>query len=751
MKTKSLLNLLLIAFSLAFSTHAQILDPSFGENGISTNELVSSTLKTTVLNTFVQEDGKIVISQVNDLQGTYLYNFVRLTENGSIDTSFGSKGIQSDVFSLLVGPTVSELFQFTKLLPLPDGSFMYVWGDNEINFSKFTSDGRQDTSFGFNGRFSRSVGQRIPSGVEAAAVVDDGILVAYLEVRDSFNFDKEIDLKIIKFDFNGDRDRSFGTNGEFVQTSFQGDIRFFERFIDDMRITKDGAIIVKSTTFRRSLNTGLFRNFLYKVSPTGQLLNVYSGSIASFSEFPSNEYTINENGEIYFLQEGKSIIKLDSDLKEIPSFTASIPANLGINPRERRITVTNQNLITVSGIEDNTLYFMQVDSMGVQQTDFGMNGIGTVILNPAENEVTKERPTVDSNTELLSQVNKVVGVYTAGAQTFALRLKDANELPTPADFNLIDGSANSVITSLETDRKYLINLFKNDYLNFQLNADIDEDSKSYKLTLEGPVTFSRIENAAPYALFGDTNGDYFGKPLLEGTYTLSATPFSERDAKGMKGAIKTITFEIVDTAPRITDVLLSTFNPNGTLLSDTSLEPGSSIIEPQGTTFSIEALANRFTSSVRLELTGGPNDISRLENVSPFALFGDLSGIFNQEALAPGTYVFSATPYTQQLARGFEGPTKVISFTVENMPTPNSIVIAPNPIQGSEINLTFDTTNASNIVSYEVVDLTGRNILSGAIRLRAGQKTYSISTSEIDMKPGVYTLRMNNTTYSLIK
>ena len=749
MKTKSLLNLLLIFFSIAVSAQAQILDPSFGESGIA-SKTYEPFIQTIVKDASIQKDGKI-LQVIEKFDGSfYYYNLIRLTRDGLLDSTFGSNGVVSSPLNSQIGTEGIDQLNFVKLLFLPDDSYMFVWGNEAVNFSKFTIDGTTDNTFGAKGEFSKNLGQLGTSGPKAASVAKNGITIAYSKRTEGSGFNDRVDVFVIKFDFGGQRDRDFGRNGFFIQAAVQFS-RTFGRFIVDMRTRKDGDIIVKNSIISGGLNVQNLRTQLILVSSEGQLKNIYSGSIFSKDFF--SDYAFNDKGELFLAEDNNIITKLNSSLEKDDSFKSMIPENFNsdLTYNNRQIVVTQDNLITVSEKMGNTIRYVQLDSMGNPQTDFGLNGVSTVNLEPFINTSANTRPNINSNTFLLAQKTKSIGVYSALNQTITLRLDGKNEPQIVTDFNLINGSTNRVLKKLNKGGKYAINLLEKNYLNFQLKADIDEDSKSYKLTLEGPVTFSRIENAAPYALFGDTNGDYFGKPLLEGTYTLSATPFSERDAKGMKGAIKTITFEIVDTAPRITDVLLSTFNPNGTLLSNTSLEPGSSIIEPQGTTFNIEALANRFTSSVRLELTGGPNDISRLENVSPFALFGDVSGIFNQEALAPGTYVFSATPYTQQLARGFQGPTKVISFTVENMPTPNSIVIAPNPIQGSEINLTFDTTNASNIVSYEVVDLTGRNILSGTIQLRAGQKTYSISTSEIDMKPGVYTLRMNNTTYSLIK
>lgn len=54
----------------------------------------------------------------------------------------------------------------------------------------------------------------------------------------------------------------------------------------------------------------------------------------------------------------------------------------------------------------------------------------------------------------------------------------------------------------------------------------------------------RIENAAPYALGGDTAGDYAPVALAEGDHTLSATPFAAAGGVGAAGGAQTITFSV---------------------------------------------------------------------------------------------------------------------------------------------------------------------------------------------------------------
>jgi hypothetical protein len=54
----------------------------------------------------------------------------------------------------------------------------------------------------------------------------------------------------------------------------------------------------------------------------------------------------------------------------------------------------------------------------------------------------------------------------------------------------------------------------------------------------------RVESGAPYALFGDNNGNYNAGTIANGSHTLTATPYSAANATGTAGTPLTITFTI---------------------------------------------------------------------------------------------------------------------------------------------------------------------------------------------------------------
>ncbi|MEO1652891.1 MAG: PKD domain-containing protein, partial [Bacteroidota bacterium] len=81
------------------------------------------------------------------------------------------------------------------------------------------------------------------------------------------------------------------------------------------------------------------------------------------------------------------------------------------------------------------------------------------------------------------------------------------------------------------------------FLSVQAITDPNEVG-SVVFELTGPVSRTQTENILPYALFGDNNGDYNGVNLPDGTYTLSATPYSGKKASGVAGTPLSIVFTI---------------------------------------------------------------------------------------------------------------------------------------------------------------------------------------------------------------
>ncbi len=227
---------------------------------------------------------------------------------------------------------------------------------------------------------------------------------------------------------------------------------------------------------------------------------------------------------------------------------------------------------------------------------------------------------------------------------------------------------------------------------------------SVRLEWQGGLA-SRIQNAEPYALFGDNNGDF--KPSTIGAlfpdaggYDLKLTFYSKTNGQGTVLGTETISFSVaaddggsggstggtrvgestdpvaspapvpVDQASgaddggtlRIidyrTDQAIATVSAGGTL--------DAALLDNPNLAIEYVADGNSF-GSVRLEWQDGL--ASRIQNAAPYALFGDNNGDFKPStigALFPdaGGYDLKLTFYSKTNGQGTVLGTETISFSV---------------------------------------------------------------------------------------
>ncbi|NJO00705.1 MAG: T9SS type A sorting domain-containing protein [Bacteroidia bacterium] len=185
---------------------------------------------------------------------------------------------------------------------------------------------------------------------------------------------------------------------------------------------------------------------------------------------------------------------------------------------------------------------------------------------------------------------------------------------------------------------------------------------SVRLALSGPINQTRLENLAPYALFGDQGGDLVSKDFPVGDYTLTATPFSEASGQGTPGQPLTLHFKVVDNRLNIGNFLLINATTDKIIrwLSEGAVLDLKALGDRP---LNLVALTNREVGSVHLELNG-PLSRTRLENLAPYALFGDNNGDYSGQNLPVGDYTLTATPFEQMNGQGKSGPTLSIRFTI---------------------------------------------------------------------------------------
>lgn len=139
-----------------------------------------------------------------------------------------------------------------------------------------------------------------------------------------------------------------------------------------------------------------------------------------------------------------------------------------------------------------------------------------------------------------------------GAQTIStpvsVRIPGEKKI-TVEGFTLIDADKDTAVADLHNGT--VIDLTRWEGKKFSVRANASPGVIAYvKFDLKGPIAYHGIEKAEPYALFGDSpKGNFVGRKLLPGEYTLTVTPFA---ASG-QGIALTISFQVVPgtTVPSI--------------------------------------------------------------------------------------------------------------------------------------------------------------------------------------------------------
>lgn len=122
------------------------------------------------------------------------------------------------------------------------------------------------------------------------------------------------------------------------------------------------------------------------------------------------------------------------------------------------------------------------------------------------------------------------------------RGQNCGDIPMIAGLSLVEIGSGSFIVEL-TEGMVLNQEDIGTGINIVANT-IPENTGSVRFSLSGPVERNSTENVAPYTLFGDFNGEFFGRELIEGEYTLTVTPYSGPDRTGERGEALSLSFTV---------------------------------------------------------------------------------------------------------------------------------------------------------------------------------------------------------------
>jgi PKD repeat protein len=123
--------------------------------------------------------------------------------------------------------------------------------------------------------------------------------------------------------------------------------------------------------------------------------------------------------------------------------------------------------------------------------------------------------------------------------------------------------------------------------------------------------------------------------------------------------------------------------------------------------------------SVRFELTG-PVQETRVENVTPYALFGDIGGDYFTKFMPEGSYTLTATTFYGNNATGTQGQSMTVSFTLvdyslgakgvvnNGKDKQNELSLFPNMAR-DEVSLSFSEAKME-IREIAIYDMTGKKV-----------------------------------------
>ncbi len=425
---------------------AGIEDPNFGDNGTVKIDIPGS-LFSFAYDIKVLPDNKILVSGFRiDLETSIQKAFlVRLTANGSLDTSFGDNG----TVILNVGP----LADFANAIAVaPDGSYIVaghseipsndeVYSRYETFVTRVKTDGSIDTSFGNNGfaRFESFSGEGCVNNSETVTVAEDGqIFGTYY----SYNFfTDESRAYIYNIDSNGQPKESFAGTGILPITENNLDIDgVVEIRTYSSALRPDGKLVVggyaynndgySAEVFVACVNTDIEGGDEPEVFPAD--VEVEAEAVTPYSvkaTFTPNEYTTEYHAGIiavaFFEQMGEEVIvealKADGNpltgvqeitYNELTPETAYYVVVVAKNEADEWVVVKGEvTTPQVDGLEDvNATYFNIYPNPATSTVFVETNGNAQVSIIDITGRIVKEVETTGNVTTIsVDDINK--GVY----------------------------------------------------------------------------------------------------------------------------------------------------------------------------------------------------------------------------------------------------------------------------------------------------------------------------------------------------
>jgi hypothetical protein len=178
-------------------------------------------------------------------------------------------------------------------------------------------------------------------------------------------------------------------------------------------------------------------------------------------------------------------------------------------------------------------------------------------------------------------------------------------------------------------------------LNIEASFSNDVSVGSVQVTFDNPKR-SFCKGTAPYSVFGDSNGNYFGKSLPVGPHLVTATAFADASCQGTASAELRQSFEVLGCS--LYYQVYDATNSSSFFYLDVGFD---NLVPSLPCDLNVEAsvYCGFDVDGVRLELRDTSTNAvvsSRTDMVPPYFLFGDSNSNIASGSIAPGSYSLTA-------------------------------------------------------------------------------------------------------------
>lgn len=636
-------------------------DAEFGNGGLVTSYFPGKSSSISSPNLF--SDGSVLFKYFA-YGTTAATGLVRLHPDGTEDPNFGEEGLLKTSANFFVVLPDDHIVTFEPGLDPSTNVYNIV-------MSRYTKDGKPDPSLGGNGRKALS----LPTYVTFNGFVlqTDG---NFLLTGTSYGPNYQQQGYMAKIDADGNIDKQFGADGKVLF-----DLDLHEYPLQPV-VQPDGKILVQG--FVSAAPDFTTRSFIRRFSAEGKLDESF-GNRGTVSIEPTGfaiALLIQSDGKLLTTvavsgdnqQSYNVLLRYNTDGSPDKTFgqngsvrIASLSAVLLKN--DKILLDTN---ISLTGESNVALKLLNAD--GSIDKSFGTNGTKLIDLGSSNY--------ILGGLSLVGNEIFIFGVKSSGLDQEGV-LVNLQILYSPisdttiSGFTLINATADKDVQELKDGDVLDVSLLPRASLGIRANTN-PANVGSVVFELKRDKKFKRTENGAPYSLFSDNNGDYFGGALPEGEYTLTATPYSKNDGKGNKGKPLTIHFKIVYPAAVTHFTLLNA--QTGDEIGE--LKDGDQINLAALSTKLISIRANTSPDTVGSVVfaLAGQSAHQQTENLLPYALFGGDAKQYTGWAPEAGNYTLTATPYSAPKGAGTKGKGHSVHFTVvtegkNNCTTPSFVPV----------------------------------------------------------------------------